>query len=94
MQHARATLNKIFADVVRREGSGGALLAWPVVCGTRIAERTTALDFAEGVLTVAVPDDAWRRELERFIPQYLAVLNHMVAEPVSKIEFHTANRER
>jgi Dna[CI] antecedent, DciA len=45
------------------------------------------------VLTVAVPDDAWRRQLQSFIPQYLAALNQMVSEPVSKIDFRT-QRER
>jgi len=94
MQPARATLKKIFAEVVRREGDGGPLLAWPVVCGTRIAERATALSYVGGVLTVAVPDDAWRQQLESFVPQYLAALNQMVAEPVSKIEFRAVQRGR
>ncbi len=94
MQHARATLRKIFGDIVRREGDGGPVMAWPIVCGARTAERTTAVSFAHGVLTVAVPDEAWRQQLQSFIPQYLAALNQMVTEPVSKIEFRTVQRER
>ena len=86
MQHARATLKKIVGDVVRRDG-GGAVMAWPVACGGRIGARTTALGFADGVLTVAVPDETWRLQLQSFIPQYLAALNQMVPEPVVNIEF-------
>ena len=94
MQHARATLKKIYGDVVRREGSGGPVVAWPLACGGKIATRTTALGFADGVLTVAVPDESWRQQLQSFIPQYVAALNQMVSEPVSKIEFRTVQRER
>jgi hypothetical protein len=94
MQHAGTAIKKIFADIVRREGDDGALMAWPVACGGRIAERTTALSFADGVLTVAVPDEAWRHQLQSFIPQYLAALNQMVAEPVGKIEFRVVQRQR
>jgi hypothetical protein len=93
MQLARSTLTKIAREAVHREGSDGALIAWPLACGAGIADRTTALSFADGVLTVAVPDDAWRRQLQSFIPQYLAALNQMVSEPVSKIDFRT-QRER
>ena len=92
MQHARGTLRKIAGDITRREGSAGALLAWPLACGSKIAERTTALSFTNGVLTVAVPDAAWRQQLRSFVPQYLAALNQMVAEPVSAIEFRTVGR--
>lgn len=94
MQHARATLKKIFSDVVRREGDDGAVMAWPLACGGKLAERTTALSFADGVLTVAVPDEAWRYQLQSFVPQYLAALNQMVAEPVGKIEFRIVQRQR
>ena len=93
MQHARTTLKKIFADAVRREGDNAAVLAWPLACGGKISARTTALAFADGVLTVSVPDEAWRRQLESFIPQYLAALNQMVAEPVNGIEFCVAQRQ-
>jgi hypothetical protein len=32
------------------------ILAWPLVCGNSVSKRTRALDFAEGVLRVEVPD--------------------------------------
>jgi predicted nucleic acid-binding Zn ribbon protein len=94
MQPARATLRKIAGEVVRHEGADGPLLAWPLACGGKIAERTSPLSFAGGVLTVAVPDEAWRRQLQSFVPQYLAALNQMLAEPVSSIDFRVAQRKR
>jgi predicted nucleic acid-binding Zn ribbon protein len=94
MQHARTAIKKILADIVRHEDDGGAMMAWPVVCGAKTAERTAAVSFASGVLTVAVPDEAWRRQLQSFVPQYLAALNQMVAEPVINIEFRAVPRGR
>jgi Dna[CI] antecedent DciA-like protein len=91
MQHARATLNKIYSTIVRNEGP---LTAWPLACGSRIAARASALTFADGVLTVSVPDEAWRQQLQSFIPQYIAALNQVVAEPVKRIEFRIVQRER
>jgi predicted nucleic acid-binding Zn ribbon protein len=93
MQHARGTLKKIYSDTVRREGDAGPVIAWPLACGGRIAERTSAVGFADGVLIVAVPDEAWRQQLRSFIPQYVAALNQMVAEPVSNIEFRVVQRQ-
>ena len=87
MQHARGTLKKIFRDIVQREGGDTALLAWPLACGPRTAARTSAVSFGNGVLTVAVPDEGWRRQLQSFTPQYLAALNQICAEPVTRIEF-------
>ena len=92
MQHARAALTKIAGEVVRREGEAGPMMAWPLACGAKTAARTSALSLADGVLTVAVPDDAWRQQLQSFIPQYVAALNRMLTEPVSNIEFRPVRR--
>ena len=94
MQHVRATLKKISAEMVRREGSAGPVLAWPLACGSKVATLTSALGFADGVLTVGVPDEAWRQQLQSFVPQYLAALNRMCSEPVTRIEFQVAYRGR
>lgn len=94
MQHARATLRKIFTDTLRREGSSAPLLAWPLACGGTTAERTTAVGFANGVLTVTVPDKAWQYQLQGLSRQYIAALNQISSEPVSKIEFVPAVRSQ
>jgi len=91
MQHASATLRKIFRQTVRSEGGSAPVLAWPLACGAKTAERTNAINFAEGVLTVSVPDEAWRRQLQSFSSQYLAALNQVTPEPVNRINFVTVN---
>jgi predicted nucleic acid-binding Zn ribbon protein len=92
MQHARSTLKKIFADTIRREGGGAPLLAWPLACGSKTAERASAISFADGVLTVCVSDEGWRRQLQSMAPQYLAALNQISPQPVSKIVFVSTSR--
>jgi predicted nucleic acid-binding Zn ribbon protein len=67
------------------------ILAWPLVCGNSVSKRTRALDFAEGVLRVEVPDKGWRAELQAIAAQYLAIINRYVSESVKRIEFVTAN---
>jgi hypothetical protein len=92
MQHARSTLRKIFTDTLRREGSDAPLLGWALACGAKTAERTTAIAFADGVLTVSVPDNAWRQQLQSLAPRYLAALNQITSEPVSRINFVTTHQ--
>ena len=91
MQHASATLRKIFRETVRSEGDSAPLLAWPLACGAKTADRTNAINFAGGVLTVSVPDEAWRNQLQSFSSQYLAALNQITPEPVKRIDFVTVN---
>ena len=93
MRHASSTLKKIFADALHREGGDNApLLAWPLVCGSKVAERTSAIGYADGVLTVEVPDATWQQQLHSFDPQYLAALRQMSAQPVNVIKFVVRNQ--
>ena len=88
MERATAGLQKIVSDALRRTPPGQApLLAWPVACGTAVAERTRVLDYSQGVLRVEVPDSGWRSELQALAPQYVAVINRYIAETVRRIEF-------
>jgi predicted nucleic acid-binding Zn ribbon protein len=91
MQHARGTLRKIFADnVCSNAGHEAPLLAWPVVCGATVAEKTRALSFTDGVLVVAVPDMVWRNQLQQMYQQYLAGLTHVSGQQVQNISFVVA----
>lgn len=82
------TLEKIVARSLRRSPAGGApMLAWPLVCGSAVAARTTALDFNDGVLRIEVSDAGWRAELRHLAPQYLALLNRYSNTVVNRIEF-------
>jgi hypothetical protein len=93
MQSARATLKKIFADTLRRGSEDDApLLAWPLACGSKVAEKTTAIGYADGVLTVEVADATWRQQLQSFERQYLAVLKPISGLDVTAIKFVVSNQ--
>ena len=62
-------------------------MAWPVVCGSAVAERTRALSFVDGILRIAVADAGWKSELQNLAPRYLASINRYTAEAVRRIDF-------
>ena len=88
MEQAGAGLEKIVLSSLRRVPQGEApVLAWPLVCGSAVAGRTRALQFADAVLRVEVPDAGWKREMQSLAPRYLAVLNRYAGTQVERIEF-------
>jgi Dna[CI] antecedent DciA-like protein len=88
LEQAGTKLEKIVAQSLRQVPPAQApLMAWPVVCGSAVAERTSALAFLDGVLRVRVPDTGWRSELQLLAPRYLAAINRYTVEAVRKIEF-------
>jgi hypothetical protein len=93
MERATAGLNKILGRSLNQAPAGDApVLAWPIVCGSTVAERTRAVAFAGGVLRVEVPDEGWRYELRSLAPRYLALLNQYVSDGVNRIEFVVSQR--
>jgi Dna[CI] antecedent, DciA len=88
LNRASAGLETIIAKSIHRApASESALLAWPVACGSAVADRTRALDFSSGILRVEVADEGWRRELASLAPRYLALINKYSAASVTRIEF-------
>ena len=88
MESAGSDLEKIVARSLRQAPPAQApLMAWPVVCGSAVAERTRALSFLDGVLRVAVTNVGWRSELQSLAPRYLASINRYTVEAVRRIEF-------
>jgi hypothetical protein len=88
MEQAGAGLEKIVLHSLRHVPRGEApILAWPLVCGSKVAERTRALDFTGTVLRVEVPDAGWKREMQSLAPRYLATLNRFAGQKVERIEF-------
>jgi hypothetical protein len=88
MQQAGAGLEKIVANSLRRVPQGQApVLAWPLVCGSTVADRTRALDFTGAVLRVEVPDPGWKREMQALASRYVAMLNRYTGQKVERIEF-------
>ena len=63
------------------------LLAWPVACGSAVAERTRAVAFSDGILHVEVADRGWRQELASLAPRYVAAINRYSAVQIKRIEF-------
>ena len=91
MEQAGAGLEKIVARSLRQLPPAEApLLAWPVVCGSAVAERTRAVRFQDGVLSVEVANSRWKSELQGLAPRYLAMLNQYTTEAVHRIEFVVA----
>lgn len=88
MEPAGAGLEKIVIGSLRRVPPDEApVLAWPLVCGSKVAERTRALDLLGSVLRVEVPDSGWKREMQNLAPQYLATLNRYAGQKVKRIDF-------
>jgi len=88
LNRSSAGLENIIVKALHRAPADESpLLAWPVACGSAVAERTRALDFADGILRVEVADAGWRRELADLAPRYLALVNKYSAIAVKRIEF-------
>ena len=88
MHHARVTLSKIYANAAQQAaGEQAPVLAWPLVCGPKVAGRTAALGCVNGELAVRVPDKIWRNELQCFQDRYVAALNLVSRHKVKSIRF-------
>jgi len=94
LQPANVGLDNVVARSLRKAPPGqGPLLAWPLACGSSVAERTRASDFVDGILRVEVADAGWRKELQALAPRYVAALNRYVADQVTRVEFFVATRK-
>ncbi len=69
-----------------------AVLAWPVVCGKEVAARTRAVTFAQGSLTVEVPDATWRSQLAAFIPRYVSGFAELIGPVVRELQFKAISK--
>ncbi len=88
MEQAGSGLEKIVVGSLRRVPPGDApVLAWSLVCGSVVAERTKAVEFSNAVLRVEVPDAGWKREMQSLAARYLATLNRYTSQKVERIEF-------
>jgi hypothetical protein len=88
VEPAGTDLEKIVMRSLRQAPPAqGPLMAWPVVCGSAVAERTRALNFEDGVLRVEVADAGWRSELQVLAPKYLTAINRYTTQIVRRIEF-------
>lgn len=92
MEHAGTGIEKIIEQSLRQVSPDKApLFAWPVVCGSAVAERTRAVTFETGILRVEVSDAGWKSELQALAPRYLFAINRYTTEAVRRIEFVVGN---
>ena len=88
MNRAADDLETVVAKALHRApAEESALLAWPVACGSAVADRTRAVRFCDGVLRVEVADKGWQRELTALAGRYVAVINRYSAAHVERVEF-------
>ena len=88
MERAATRLENIVARALHlAPPAESPLLAWPVVCGSAVAERTRAVAFSEGTLRVEVADRGWRQELSSLAPRYVAAMNRYSGVQVRRIDF-------
>ena len=57
-----------------------------------MAQKTNAIGYADGVLTVEVPDATWQQQLQGLHQQYLAALRPISTQPVNAIKFVVKGR--
>jgi Dna[CI] antecedent DciA-like protein len=88
VEQAGTGLEKIVIGSLRRVPQGEApLLAWPLVCGSAVAQRTQAVEFSHAILRVEVPDAGWKREMQNLASRYVAAMNRYAGQKVERIEF-------
>jgi len=93
LERASVGMEGIVAKSLRQAPSAEApLMAWPIVCGSAVSDRTRAMSFQDGVLSVEVADAGWKSELQALAPRYLAAINRYTAETVRRIEFVVAGK--
>lgn len=91
MQQAGSGLQKIVAQALRQTGAEeSAMLAWPLACGSLVAEKTRAVALEDHILRVEVPDRGWREQLKSLAPRYLATINQYSSGRVLGIAFVVA----
>jgi predicted nucleic acid-binding Zn ribbon protein len=66
-----------------------AVEIWPEVAGSRIAHRTRATGFRDGVLHVEVDGSVWAYELEFLKRRFLEELRQRVGSHVRDLRFVT-----
>jgi len=88
LNRASAGLESLISKALHRApAEQSPLLAWPVACGSVVADRTRAMSFAGGVLRIEVADKGWQRELTALAGRYVAVINRYSAAHVERVEF-------
>ena len=90
MEDISSGLQQIKASLLRGcDPKDAPAIAWPMVCGSRVAEKTQVSAFENASLTIVVPDKGWRSELADLAPRYLVALNKISPVKIEKLVFLT-----
>lgn len=88
MQSARRDLQTLATRVLKEAPQEEAvMLAWPLACGSAVAERTRALSFQNGTLRVQVPDRGWQAQLQTFSAQYAHKISQLLGVTIEHISY-------
>jgi Dna[CI] antecedent, DciA len=88
MEHIRHSLQQVLVDAVRRAPAEDVpLLAWPLACGSAVADKTRVMGFADGELVIQVPDAPWRTQLLGLATEYLRHLDEITVGRVQRLRF-------
>jgi len=90
MKPLAAILPGVLKDLRLDEAAAGwrAVAEWPVLAGERIAKRTRAVAFRDGVMTIEVEGSAWMHELGYLKRQLVHKVNeHLGDEVVRELRF-------
>lgn len=95
MRSTRQDLHSLAARVLKdSQPEEAVVLAWPLVCGSAVAQRTEAISFDNGALLVRVPDRSWQSQLDAFSREYCYRLSKVAGLPVNSICYQIAPPER
>jgi Dna[CI] antecedent, DciA len=88
VEPVRTGLRQIMTDLLRaRPAEEAVLLAWPLVCGREVAERSRAVAFNDGDLIVEVRDPVWRKQLQSFAVRYIGGYESLLGPLVRNVQF-------
>jgi Dna[CI] antecedent, DciA len=95
MEPVRTGLRQLMSELLRaRPAEEAVLLAWPIVCGSKAAERSRAVSFSDGILVVEVADAGWRSQLQSFAPRYVSGYAELLGPLVRSVEFSKQSAEQ
>jgi hypothetical protein len=95
VESIRTGLHRIMSDFLRTQpAEEAAVLAWPVVCGAKVASRTKAVHFDAGVLLIEVADINWRNHLRTLEHEYVRHLFELIGPVVKRVEFKLEGKIR
>ena len=90
MKSLASILPGVLRDLRLEDGAAGwrAVAEWPALAGERIAKRTHAVSFRDGVMTIEVEGSAWMHELGFLRRELVRRANeHVGAKVVRDVRF-------